>query len=728
MIELLAPAGSLPIFYAVINAGADAVYVGGPKYGARAYAKNFSEEELITAINYAHLFKKKVYMTFNILLKDEEFFESLKMLVPFYEAGLDAVIIQDLGLIPYLKEYFPGMEIHASTQMSVSDVSGASFLKEQGVVRVVTSRELSLSEIKNIKDTVNIDIESFIHGALCYSYSGQCLLSSFIGGRSGNRGRCAQPCRMPYKVLDENKKAMTKELDILSLKDLCTIELLPEIIKAGVTSLKIEGRMKQASYAYTVTSIYRKYLDIYLNNPNGEYKVKKEDYDALLNAGNRNGFTDGYYNKHNGKDMVTLSSANHESAKGNIDENEICTSKKLPIVINAKFSVGDDAIKISLKNNKDNVSIVNNIWSRDSITEQALNKAMTRDDFAKQLKKLGNTFFVVEDDNEDLDISIEGDLFVPVSKLNELRRKALNELVNNLLQNKKRRFRSEITRINASTSMTCDENAVPGLSLLSYGNFIPDSILDKRYVKRIYIELADFNDNTVKLIKHIKNNYDFKEVYLAFPYILRNHNKNKITKAIESLGNDYFDGFLVRSIDGYAYARRFRKPIMLDQNVYSYSKYTVDYLSSFNLVEGLTVPYELSEYEMSDGARSCSELLLYGYVPAMITANCINNTYNKCIKNTKLLYLRDKMGFNFPVLNRCTFCENLIFNSAPICLINKSYDFKENFGSYRISFLNENIDEIENILSLYEANILKSNVKAKELSQFTKQHFKKGVE
>jgi putative protease len=727
MIELLAPAGSLPIFYAVINAGADAVYVGGPKYGARAYAKNFSEEELITAINYAHLFKKKVYMTFNILLKDEEFFESLKMLIPFYEAGLDAVIIQDLGLIPYLKEYFPGMEIHASTQMSVSDAAGASFLKEQGVVRVVTSRELSLSEIKNIKDAVNIDIESFIHGALCYSYSGQCLLSSFIGGRSGNRGRCAQPCRMPYKVLDENKKAMTKELDILSLKDLCTIELLPEIIKAGVTSLKIEGRMKQASYAYTVTSIYRKYLDIYLNNPKGEYKVKKEDYDALLNAGNRNGFTEGYYNKHNGKDMVTLSSANHESAKGNIDEAEICTSKKLPIVIDAKFSVGDDAIKVSLKNNKDNVSIVNNIWSRDSITEPALNKAMTRDDFAKQLKKLGNTFFVVEDDEKDLNISIEGDLFVPVSKLNELRRKALYELINNLLQNKKRRFRGEISRIKPHVSSVSDGTA-PYLSVGSYENFIPDAFLDKKYVKRIYIELANFNDNTIKLIKHIKDKYDSKEVYLSFPYILRNHNKNKIAKAIESLGSDYFDGILARSLDGYSYARRFKKPIILDQNIYSYSKYTVDYLSSFNLVEGLTVPYELSEYEMSDRARSGSELLLYGYVPAMITANCIHNTYNKCIKNTKLLYIRDKMGFNFSVLNRCAFCENLIFNSAPICLINKPTEFKENFGSYRISFLNENIDEIENILSLYEANILKSNVKAKELSQFTKQHFKKGVE
>lgn len=723
MIELLAPAGSLPIFYAVINAGADAVYVGGPKYGARAYAKNFTEEELITAIDYAHLYKKKVYMTFNILLKDEEFFESLKMLIPFYEAGLDAVIIQDLGLIPYLKEFFPGMEIHASTQMSVSDVTGARFLKEEGVKRVVTSRELSLAEIKKIKDTVNIEIESFIHGALCYSYSGQCLLSSFIGGRSGNRGRCAQPCRLPYKVLDENKKPLTKDIDILSLKDLCTIELLPQIIESGVTSLKIEGRMKQASYAYTVVSIYRKYLDIYLNK-SAAYKVSEEDYKALLDAGNRNGFTDGYYKRHNGKEMVTLSSANHESSKGNIDEESICTPKKLPIKIDAKFAIGDDAIKVSLKNNSDNVSIVSNIWSRGTITEKAQNRAMSKDDFAKQLTKLGNTFFMVEDKDADLNITADDGLFVPVSKLNELRRKALQELINNLLQNKKRKFKSDLSRIEEPYKKDTKNTT---LSIMSYGNFITDVLIDKPYIKRIYIELAGFNDNTVKLIKHIKEKAPDKEVFLSMPYILRDNLKNKINGYI-SMADGLFDGILVRSLDGYAYARSFKVPIMLDQNVYSYSKHTLAYLSNLKSVVGTTVPYELSEWEMSDGERSGSELLLYGYVPAMITANCIHNTYNKCIKNTKLLYLRDKMGFNFPVLNRCGFCENLIFNSAPICLINKGFTPKETFNSYRIVFLNESIDEIENVLALYEKNVLNKDVKARDLTLFTKQHYKKGVE
>ena len=250
--------------------------------------------------------------------------------------------------------------------------------------------------------------------------------------------------------------------------------------------------MKQASYAYTVTSIYRKYLDMYLANPSKEYKVSKEDYETLLNAGNRNGFTEGYYNKHNGKDMVTLSSANHESAKGNIDESAICEPKKIPINIDAKFSIGNDAIKVSLKNPADNVSIINNIWARDSITEAARSKAMTEDDFKKQLLKLGNTFFTVENAESDVDIELDDNLFVPVSKLNELRRKAFKELIDNLLMNKKRSFKRELLRLDAGNIHELT-NTDGMLSVMSYENFIPDIIIDKKYVRRIYIELANLN-------------------------------------------------------------------------------------------------------------------------------------------------------------------------------------------------------------------------------------------
>ena len=286
-IELLAPAGSYEGFEAAIGAGADAVYVGGAAFGARAYAKNFGEEELLRAIDTAHIHGKKLYLTVNTLLKNRELSEHLyDYLLPYYKEGLDAVIVQDMGVFMAIREMFPGLHLHASTQMTVTGPEGMRFLEEQGASRVVTARELSLDEIRRMHETSPIEIESFIHGALCYSYSGQCLMSSILGGRSGNRGRCAQPCRLPYQTVlcgeskdrtSENRisakrsqgkrkqgKRNAEEICPLSLKDISTIEILPQILDAGVTSLKIEGRMKQPGYTAGVTSVYRKYLDILL--------------------------------------------------------------------------------------------------------------------------------------------------------------------------------------------------------------------------------------------------------------------------------------------------------------------------------------------------------------------------------------------------------------------------------------------------------------------------------
>ncbi|MGN0291167.1 MAG: peptidase U32 family protein [Lachnospiraceae bacterium] len=255
----------MSIFKAVIKAGADAVYVGGSAFGARAYANNFSKEELLEALDYAHIHNRQVYLTVNTLLKENELREELyDYLLPYYEQGLDAVIVQDFGVMNFIKEAFPGLSIHASTQMTVTGVDGAAFLQSQGASRVVTARELSFDEIKKIKEATGVEIESFVHGALCYCYSGQCLMSSMLGGRSGNRGRCAQPCRLPYEVLDSRKKSICKEANyILSPKDLCTASMIPELAECGIDSFKIEGRMKQAEYAAGVTSIYRKYVDRY---------------------------------------------------------------------------------------------------------------------------------------------------------------------------------------------------------------------------------------------------------------------------------------------------------------------------------------------------------------------------------------------------------------------------------------------------------------------------------
>ncbi len=294
--ELLAPAGSYEGFEAALGAGADAVYVGGAMFGARAYAQNFDKEELLRAIDTAHLHGKKLYLTVNTLLKNRELKEQLpEYLAPYYEAGLDAVIVQDMGVFSLIKEQFPGLHLHASTQMTVTGPDGMRFLERQGAARVVAARELSLEELSAMHKASPIEIEAFIHGALCYSYSGQCLMSSILGGRSGNRGRCAQPCRLSYQVGHSGKK----DLCPLSLKDICTIEILPQILEAGVTSLKIEGRMKQPSYTAGVTAMYRKYLDILLEKGSDSYYVEEKDKKFLLDLFNRGGSCTGYYQMQN---------------------------------------------------------------------------------------------------------------------------------------------------------------------------------------------------------------------------------------------------------------------------------------------------------------------------------------------------------------------------------------------------------------------------------------------
>ena len=319
-VEILAPAGSMECLKAAIAAGADAVYTGGALFGARAYAHNLTEEELLEAIDYVHLHGRRLYLTVNTLIKDREMEKQMyDYLLPYYRQGLDAVIVQDIGLFRFIRKHFPDLPIHASTQMTLTGVDGAKFLEKEGAQRIVTSRELSMAEVKKIADETELEIESFVHGALCYCYSGQCLFSSFIGGRSGNRGQCAQPCRLLYRTPEAKRPQY-----LLSLKDICTLELIPEMIESGIYSFKIEGRMKKPEYAAAVAFQYRKYADLYLKYyeecPAGEdpaayamkkYRVCEEDRQMLLDLYNRGGFHTGYYHTQNGREMISLNRPNH---------------------------------------------------------------------------------------------------------------------------------------------------------------------------------------------------------------------------------------------------------------------------------------------------------------------------------------------------------------------------------------------------------------------------------
>ena len=336
-IEVLAPAGSMECLKAAILNGADAVYLGGEMFGARAYAGNFNKEELLEAIDYVHLYGKKLFLTVNTLMKEEELPLLPGFLKPFYEQGLDAVIVQDLGAVSVIRKHFPKLEIHASTQMTITGVHGARIAKKMGAKRVVPARELSLEEIQEIKDDTGLDMECFVHGALCYCYSGQCFMSSMLGGRSGNRGRCAGTCRLPF-YLDGTKN--TKNAYPLSLKDLCTIEHLPEILDHGVDSLKIEGRMKTALYVATVARTYRKAIDDYKKDPS-LYEKNMEWYKEEIGKCTYREFTTGFYYGKPGTDAQIYDSNTYVKNYTYLGTVEEAVGCRIRIEQKNKFFVGD---------------------------------------------------------------------------------------------------------------------------------------------------------------------------------------------------------------------------------------------------------------------------------------------------------------------------------------------------------------------------------------------------
>lgn len=496
--EVLAPAGTYECFRAAINAGADAVYLGGSMFGARAFAGNFEEAELIKAIRTAHLYGRKVYLTVNTLLRNDELEKLVQYVKPYYEEGLDAVIVQDYGVFAVLREAFPGLDLHASTQMTITGKYGAQLLKDMGAARVVPARELSAKEIRDIYDNVDVEIESFVHGALCYCYSGQCLLSSMIGGRSGNRGRCAQPCRLTYSANGISEKYL------LSPKDMCTIEAVPDILDAGVYSLKIEGRMKSPEYVAGVSYAYRKYVDMYLEKGRDGYRVEEQDIRQLMDLYNRGGFCKGYYYAQNDKSMMTFDRPNHQGiVVGNIKNGELILSQEVnpgdvlefPDGSEYTTSTGKKSGRLALpkgvlKNPKNGAAVYrtrNNellgqlragyidndikipvrmeiflksgerarlkLLSGDKelvvygdVLEPSDKRQAVREDVVKQLKKLGGTAF--SSDEGSIVTDIQGSPFVPVRLLNDLRRNALEELESMLLSGYKRNH--EYMKVQAS--------------------------------------------------------------------------------------------------------------------------------------------------------------------------------------------------------------------------------------------------------------------------------------
>ena len=699
--ELLAPAGNLEIFKGVIESGADAVYVGGSMFGARAYANNFTEEELLEAIDFAHLRGVKVYLTVNTLIKNSEFSKLYDYLLVYYKRGLDAVIVQDIGVVKAIHEYFPSLEIHTSTQMTVTGADGVRFLSQFGVTRVVMAREVSLAEMKRIHEETGMELEAFVHGALCYSYSGQCLFSSILGGRSGNRGRCAQPCRLPYTV--EGKK----DEYILSLKDMCGIKALDKLHDAGVYSLKIEGRMKQLEYACGVVKYYRSYID-------SMKPVTDADYDRIKALGNRCGFTDRYYFDHNGSDMVTYVKPNFVSNAAEPSPEK----RKLSIEGELVLREGEPG---SLTVKRGDVTYKASIEPVSAALKAPLDKKAAID----RINKTGDTDF----EFSHIKAQIGENVFVPNGALNKLRRDAISGLCDKLL---KKYYRNDaryadMSRLTALPEHVVKSDAAHDEAINDYTTICScmtraqlDTLIGYECFDVFYLDfdmydrktlIQQFADDVKSLTKRNK------KVYLMLPTIFRADSSDYFVSIAKELDKVSFEGFVVKNYEElYLTENLFTgKKVILDHNMYTFNDVSKSAFFEHG-VSGDTVPLELNSKEIMHRNNIGSQMIVYGYYPLMTTANCVHKNTKGCDKKQKLIYLKDRYNKSFAVCNNCKECYNTIYNSLPTMLTKNISKLKEaGIRSFRYSFTIETPKQIKAVMD-------------DKVAEYTNGHYKRGVE
>lgn len=713
-VELLAPGGSYETVIAALNAGADAVYTGGEKFGARANADNLTIEQLKSVIDYAHLHGRKIYLTINTLLKENEIKKELyDYLEPLYVHGLDAVIVQDYGVLEFVRKYFPQLHVHASTQMTILGELTVKELKNKGVTRIVTPRELSIPEIKKIKENCDIEIESFVHGALCYCYSGQCLLSSYIGGRSGNRGRCAQPCRMEYDVVKNGKVLNPGDSKyVLSPKDICTLKILPDIIESGVYSLKIEGRMKKPEYTAGVVSIYRKYIDLYLQFGRKKYKVDNNDIKKLNDLFNRKGFSESYYKTYNGKEMITFSKPDFRAAnEGLIKEIQnkyINTNlrKNIDIFVTIKKDSPMEAVGICGEN-------VVTVY--EDLPDEAKKLPTTSDMVNEKMAKLGNTPFKVEK----IETYIDDNLFVTIGKINQLKRKLIDEMTKSIIDRYKRNNALPYENVEKNTIICNDKKLETAL----VSNFEQYKTIEKwNRISRIYIEASEF---TRQEIEEVVNNKT-KQIYIAMPYIFREKDKAYFSKEYIGMLNK-FDGALIRNMEEYFWLKNIDmvKNYIFDYNVYVMNSFSQQFIRKTDDIT-YTVPVELNYKEMFDMGCIGQEMIIYGYMPVMTTVNCIAKSCDMCQKSKEIYSLKDRKSEYFKVKCVCDYCYNLIYNCKPLSLIdyNNKID-KLKLNSIRYSFTFESKKQIKNMIEHIdnkEYDLLFENN-----SEITRGHFNRGV-
>lgn len=735
MAELLAPAGSIEGLSAVIAAGADAVYIGGAKFGARAYAENPAEDDLLRGIDYAHLRGVRVYLTVNTLLKEKEMEDLYDFILPYYRQGIDAVLVQDFGVLRFLHRAFPDLPLHASTQMTITGPKMSRLLKDMGVTRVVPAREMTFEELKAIKST-GLEVETFIHGALCVCYSGQCLMSSMIGGRSGNRGRCAQPCRMLFLMDDKTeyngKPVITTRKEarhFISPKDLNGIDMLPALYSMGIDSFKIEGRMKRPEYAAGVVAVYRRYLDQLLEGK--PYKVTDEDRKILYDLYNRSGFTDGYFTRHNGPEMMApiKHELTHKETDARHDLYEemhrryMDEEKKVPVSGTAFIYVGQPS---SLTFYDENVTAT--VTGADA--EEAKKQPLAENDIQASLTKTGGTDFCVEA----LDIITDGRSFLPKSALNELRRNGLCSLKEAMLSGYTRHAEKSLSPCKKKEDDSPEKKHTPSVSaLVSTEEQLRAALSISEGLTRIYVEsyLVHGQDEAAETLALVKRAQEAgKQLFIALPYITRSGSEEStLMRAAPDLIAHGLGGFLVRSTEDFAWAKEvgIEKYVRTDAGLYTYNTEAKEFLRDLGTACD-TAPVELNKNELRHRENSGSELVVYGRMPLMVSAQCLEKTTNRCTKSWPCHVLTDRMGMKFPVKSICDFCYTVLYNSLPLSLLGEMQSLATmGFDGFRAAFTSESEKETREILRILTQNVLKGQQEEIQMP-YTRGHFQRGVE
>ena len=675
--EILAPAGSMEALKAAVQSGADAVYVGGTEFSARKSAANFTVAQIEEAVKYCHLRGVKLHIAANILIKESEKKRFLDYIGELNNIGVDAVIIQDIGMAQAVSKMYPDLPLHASTQMTVTNAAGAAQLKKSGFSRVVLARELSKDAIKKICDNVDIETEVFCHGAICMCYSGQCLLSSIIGGRSGNRGMCAQPCRLPYKLGG-------KQAYHLSPKDLSMIDRMGELAEMGVTSVKIEGRLKRSEYVSAVTRIYKKY------EHGGN--VSDADKTELSDAFNRSGFTCGYYEDKLGKDMLAYTNPSNVSENRFSEETQkFCAEnanfKKREIFISAKIRIGEP-ITVSVWDEHGNFA--------QYIGTERLKKAdrngMEKERAKAQLLKLGNTPFFAET----AELETEEGVMIAVSQINEARRSAIQMLEKEILKVRKRRSASyippEIKSGQENPKLTAEISSFEQAKACAEGG-----------ISEIYVPVPIFED--------VKKAFPQMTVIAKLPTVMRDDRKYKKYNA---------DKILVSNIGEIDYSKECFGDYRLNIT-------NADSISAYGGFKRVTLSPELNLSELSKISAGC-EVIAYGRLSLMLMENCILKANGICQNGTIKEFLLDRKNEKFPL--KCgEGCVLELLNSKPIFMADKIKDLlKLKPAALRLIFTVENFEECGKIIEKYVDGLSGKPIETPPENTFTRGHFYRGAE